>query len=759
MSFVEESADHRLFIAAALLEDGEIRHVHRKLFLPTYGLFDERRFFAAGDVLRAVPSRLGVGIGIAVCEDFWHLPVPQLLALDGAQILINVSSSPGRDLAATNEVGLGTATSWRTLMRTYAQLTTSFVVFCNRVGVDESISFWGGSEVIAPTGQALFSAPLYDEGLFTVDIAPADIRRERIALPLLRDERPELQRPRAAADRRRAGRPGRRHDRRTRAPSRASTSRPAEPPSEPIGFRAAARQPDAPDRRDRGRMTRGATRPPSAPFELPAELAIDTDVARRVIAEFIRGQLEQAGFERAVLGLSGGIDSALVAYLVAEAIGAGAAARGHDAVPDARRRRRARTPSRSSPALGLRERARRDHGRWSTATSGPATTPGASGPEGLEASPLRRGNFAARMRMAVLYDRSVTWGGLVVGTGNKTESLIGYTTLFGDSACAFNPIGDLYKSQVRQLAVALGVPDAIVRKAPSADLWPGQTDETEGGFSYPVLDRLLFWRIDKRRSIDEMVGARLRRRRWSSGSTGWSRAPSSSARSRRSPSSGRGRPASTTSIRAAGRGRRAGDRGRRRGDGRRGRRDAVRRRDADREPRRHHAAGARGPAGRAAHRGRGHAPHAPAARPPRDRDADDQLPRPERRRTRPTALLEHLRGGADLALVTDAGTPAVSDPGGELVAAWAAEGGRVVPIPGASAVLAAVAASGVAGPRWAFEGFLPRSGRERRERLARIAADERGTVAVRGAGPGRGDAARPRRRRAAATGPAPSAAS
>jgi predicted amidohydrolase len=192
LSFVEESADHRLFIAAALVEDGQIRHVHRKLFLPTYGLFDERRFFAAGDLLRAVPSRLGAGIGIGVCEDFWHLSVPQLLALDGAQILVNVSSSPGRDLAAINEVGLGTARSWRTLMRAYAQLTTSFVVFCNRVGVDESISFWGGSEVIAPNGEALLSAPMYDEGLFTVDVALADVRRERIALPLLRDERPEL---------------------------------------------------------------------------------------------------------------------------------------------------------------------------------------------------------------------------------------------------------------------------------------------------------------------------------------------------------------------------------------------------------------------------------------------------------------------------------------------------------------------------------------------------------------------------------------
>ncbi len=192
VSFVEESADHRLFIAAGLFEDGELRHVHRKLFLPTYGLFDERRFFAPGDGLRAVPSRLGAGIGIGICEDFWHLSLPQLLALDGAQILINVSSSPGRDLAATNEVGLGTATSWRTLMRTYAQLTTSFVVFCNRVGIDESISFWGGSEVIAPSGQALFSAPLYDEGLFMVDVHLQDVRRERIALPLLRDERPEL---------------------------------------------------------------------------------------------------------------------------------------------------------------------------------------------------------------------------------------------------------------------------------------------------------------------------------------------------------------------------------------------------------------------------------------------------------------------------------------------------------------------------------------------------------------------------------------
>jgi NAD+ synthase len=230
-------------------------------------------------------------------------------------------------------------------------------------------------------------------------------------------------------------------------------------------------------------------------FELPAELAIDTDVARRVIGEFIRGQLRQAGFERAVLGLSGGIDSALVAFLVAEAIGA-------------ERLLCVLMPYRtSSPAsrTDAEEVIRRLPGAASEIVEITPMVDGFFGDD-RDVAPLRRGNFAARQRMAVLYDRSVTWGGLVVGTGNKTESLIGYTTVFGDNACAFNPIGDLYKSQVRQLAAAIGVPEAIITKAPSADLWPGQTDEGEAGFSYPQLDRLLYWRIDKRRSVEELAG-------------------------------------------------------------------------------------------------------------------------------------------------------------------------------------------------------------------------------------------------------------
>ncbi len=239
-------------------------------------------------------------------------------------------------------------------------------------------------------------------------------------------------------------------------------------------------------------------------FELPAELAIDVDVARRLIRDFIRAQLREAGFERVVLGLSGGIDSALVAFLVADAIG-----------PDLLLcvRMPYRTSSEASladassvvEALGCASDTV-EISAMVDAYFGRDGVEGAGGAEATLANEVRRGNFMARTRMMVLYDRSVTWGGLVVGTGNKTESLIGYTTLYGDSACAFNPIGDLYKSQVRQLAVALGVPKAVIRKPPSADLWPGQTDEAEASFSYPELDRLLFWLVDRRRTEDELVG-------------------------------------------------------------------------------------------------------------------------------------------------------------------------------------------------------------------------------------------------------------
>jgi NAD+ synthase len=235
--------------------------------------------------------------------------------------------------------------------------------------------------------------------------------------------------------------------------------------------------------------------PDEPPFELPDELAIDTAAAQRIIREFIRAQLRQAGFGRALLGLSGGIDSALVAYLVADAIGP-------EHLLAVLMPYRTSSPDSRADAEDVVQRL----GCASELVDISPMVDAYFEVEGRsDAAALRRGNLMARARMLVLYDHSVTWNGLVVGTGNKTETLIGYSTLWGDSASAFNPIGDLYKSQIRQLSWAMGVPDAIIRKAPSADLWPGQTDEAEVGFSYAEMDRILFRLVDRRLSPDEIV--------------------------------------------------------------------------------------------------------------------------------------------------------------------------------------------------------------------------------------------------------------
>jgi len=250
-------------------------------------------------------------------------------------------------------------------------------------------------------------------------------------------------------------------------------------------------------------------------FELPEELVIDTDAVRREIVAFIRAQLRKAGFSRVLLGLSGGIDSALTACLAAEAVGPASVLcvlmpyRTSSPESVGHARLVVDKLGCASDLVEITPMVDAYFGREGEARPGEArdllAEVGAGGAAAREATPLRRGNLAARMRMAVLYDRSVIWGGLVAGTGNKAEWLIGYTTVYGDNACAFGPIGDLYKSQVRQLAAAMGVPEEIIRKPPSADLWPGQTDEGEADFGYPELDRMMFWMYDQRRSDEELV--------------------------------------------------------------------------------------------------------------------------------------------------------------------------------------------------------------------------------------------------------------
>ena len=228
---------------------------------------------------------------------------------------------------------------------------------------------------------------------------------------------------------------------------------------------------------------------------------IDAPSALQVITGFITSQLEQTGFERVVVGLSGGVDSATVAYLAARAIG-----------PD--NLLAVRMPYRSSSAdseaaamrvvtaLGC---------RTERIDITPMVDPMLALVSGDDeaALQLRRGNVMARQRMIVLYDRSAAFGALVVGTSNKTEALLGYGTQYGDMAAAFAPIGDLYKTQLRAVAGALGVPEEILAKPPSADLWPGQTDEGELGASYDDLDRILFALVDRRWSQERCAAAGL----------------------------------------------------------------------------------------------------------------------------------------------------------------------------------------------------------------------------------------------------------
>jgi len=217
-----------------------------------------------------------------------------------------------------------------------------------------------------------------------------------------------------------------------------------------------------------------------------ADPDLDEEMARRIIVRFLRDGLHRHGFSRGVVGLSGGLDSALVVFLAAQALGAEnvlAVAMPYSA---------------SSPAslAGAREVAAATGVGLETVPIHPMAEPY------LESIPeedrVRRGNVLARLRMVVLFDLSARENALVVGTSNKTELLLGYTTQFGDSACALLPIGDLYKNQVRRLARHVGVPESILQRPPSADLWVGQTDEDEMGFTYEEVDRLFLRMIDER---------------------------------------------------------------------------------------------------------------------------------------------------------------------------------------------------------------------------------------------------------------------
>jgi predicted amidohydrolase len=189
VGFVDEDQRHRFFIASAYLSGGQVLHVHHKAYLPTYGLFDEGRFFAWGDAIGAFDTRFG-RVGILICEDFWHASPPYLLWLDGADIFLFTSASPGRGI--NKEPALESARWVEDINRAYASLFTSFVIHSNRVGYEDGLNFWGGSTIYDPNGELLSKCPYHEETLLVAEIDLNQLQRTRARLPLLRDERTAL---------------------------------------------------------------------------------------------------------------------------------------------------------------------------------------------------------------------------------------------------------------------------------------------------------------------------------------------------------------------------------------------------------------------------------------------------------------------------------------------------------------------------------------------------------------------------------------
>jgi predicted amidohydrolase len=189
VGFVDEDTRHRFFISAAYLARGQVLHVHHKVYLPTYGLFDEGRFFAWGDSVRAFDTRFG-RVGMLICEDFWHASPPYLLWLDGADLMLFASASPGRGLGRDDKL----ESSWwvEHINRAYASLFTSFVAHCNKVGFEDGLNFWGGSTVFDPNGELVAQGPYHEEALTVARIDLGQLHRTRARLPLLRDERHAL---------------------------------------------------------------------------------------------------------------------------------------------------------------------------------------------------------------------------------------------------------------------------------------------------------------------------------------------------------------------------------------------------------------------------------------------------------------------------------------------------------------------------------------------------------------------------------------
>jgi len=439
-----------------------IRHVHRKNFLPTYGLFDEERFVERGHDIRAFDTPFG-RFAMLVCEDAWHSLPGTLLALDGATMIFISAAAPARGVHPRDDAipGPASVARWERLVRDIAEEQGVFVSFTNLVANEGGKSFPGGATIAGPNGEVRVRGPLWREAIVALPIDLGDLARARSEMPLLADLQTAMPHLIDNLEQIRAETP---------AALEYDPAPTAKPAAKKARGESKARASDI-----------AVVRVDARESGAPPPLSIDGALTEAWLTSFIRDELAQRDFEKAIVAISGGIDSAVTAFLAAKAVGA-------------RNVIGVRLPYRTSSPESL------EHAQLVIDALGieSRTIDISAAVDGYlvnepDANATRRGNVMARMRMIATFDLGARYKALPLGTGNKTERLLGYFTWHGDDAPPINPIGDLYKTQLRALAKHLGVPSQIVDKAPTADLVHGQTDEGDLGISYERADQILHW--------------------------------------------------------------------------------------------------------------------------------------------------------------------------------------------------------------------------------------------------------------------------
>src|SRR5881628_4135195 len=441
-----------------------IRYVHRKVFLPTYGVFDEERFVERGKDIQAFDTRWAGGgrAAILICEDAWHSLAGTIAAVDGAQLIIVPSASPARG-TGMDEEGMRLPASvvrWERIVRGLADEHGVWVALANLVGFEGGKGFPGGSVLVNPSGQIVLRGPLFEEAVLTYDLDLNELTRARADSPLLADLEVNLPHLVKHLGKRETG-----SGKRKRA---AVQFDPAVNGSHVSRF-------PFPDSRIHV-IGKGV--------EEGDPLHIDVELARRWLVSFLKDEVvRRRGFTKGIVGLSGGVDSSLTAFLAVEALG-------KDNVIGVRMPYKTSSPESLEHAqlvidqLGLQSRTI----DITPAVDGYLQQVGDGGGD-----PTRRGNVMARERMIVLFDLSAMHKALPIGTSNKSERLLGYFTWHADDTPPVNPLGDLFKTQVRALARHVGVPEVILKKPPTPDLVPGQTTEGDYGISYDKVDRILYY--------------------------------------------------------------------------------------------------------------------------------------------------------------------------------------------------------------------------------------------------------------------------